>query len=46
MMNQFRIERNDHGNLRIYCRDMWNCGMYLERCVCLRQFNQSTGRYE
>ena len=45
MMNQFRVERNDHGNMRIYCRDVWMYGMFLERCVCLRQWNREKQQY-
>lgn len=45
-MNQFRVERNDYGNLFIYCFDCPHKGMLLERMVGLKQLNRNTGRYE
>lgn len=46
MMMQFRIERNQYGNMYIYCRDVPQ-GRFelLERCVCLRQRDVNTGMY-
>lgn len=42
MMDQFRVVRNQYGNLYIYlyipCRG--------ETCVALKQFNQRTGLWE
>lgn len=41
-MNQFRVERNQHGNMRIYLRTLGRG----EVCVCLRQLNQQTGEWQ
>lgn len=41
-MSQFRVERNRHGGMWIYCRELGR----LERCVCMRQWNCSTGAWE
>ena len=46
MMNQFRVERNRHGNMYIFVRDVPYGAQMLERCVCLRQFNQKRNRYD
>ena len=46
MMNQFRVEKNHYGNMRIYCRDVPYYGTLLERVVCLRQWDRNTGRFE
>ena len=42
VMNQFRAERNQYGTLRIFCRTPAG----PEACVCLRQYNRTTGAYE
>lgn len=45
-MSQFRVYRNQYGNMYIYCRDVLRLGEMLERCVCLRQWNRNTGVWE
>lgn len=42
VMSQFRAERNQYGTLRIFCRTPAG----PEACVCLRQYNRTTGAYE
>jgi hypothetical protein len=42
MMDQFCVERNQYGNMRIFLRILGT----LEREVCLRQYDQKTGRFE
>ena len=37
-----RAERNQYGTLRIFCRTPAG----PEACVCLRQYNRTTGAYE
>jgi hypothetical protein len=46
MMKQFRVEFNQYGNMFIYCRDVYFYGGYLERMVCLKQWNGQENRYE
>jgi hypothetical protein len=41
-MDQFRIERNQYGNMYIYCR-LVGCA---ETCVALRQYNRIAGLWE
>lgn len=47
MMNQFRIERNQYGNMFIYCRNIYyrQC-IYLERLIAIKQYNQQTNQWE
>ena len=44
-MSQFRVYRNQYGNMYIYCRDVLRLGELRERCVCLRQWNRNTGAW-
>jgi len=41
MMNQFRVERNQYGNLYVYCRLF---GM-SEQCVAMRQYDRNTNQW-
>lgn len=42
MMNQFRVERNEYGQMYIFLRPT----LGLETCVCFRQLNRHNWRYE